>query len=64
MAKVKFWVDSGANIKSCKESRVLDTVDDLGLDDGEWEGFTDDEKYKLAEEWSWQNGLDIGYTEE
>lgn len=44
MAKVIFYMDTGANIKSAKESRELDTVEDLGLNDGEWEQYSDDEK--------------------
>jgi hypothetical protein len=63
MAKVIFWMDTGANIKSAKESTELDTVQDLGLDEGEWEQLSDDDKYKHAEEWCWQNGLQVGYTE-
>ncbi len=63
MAKVKFYMDSGANIKSAKESKWLDTAEDLGLYDGEWEKMDDNEKYMFAEEWAWQNGLSIGYEE-
>lgn len=62
MAKVKFWCDSGANIHSCRRSGVFDTVDDLGLEEGQWEEMTEEERYKEVEEWAWQR-LDIGYTE-
>lgn len=62
MANVKFWCNSGANIHSCKTSQVIDT-DTLGYDDGEWESMTEDEKYKEAEQWAWNNGLEIGFEE-
>lgn len=63
MAKVRFYMDTGANIKSAKESKIIDTVDDLGYSEGEWESLSDEDKYKAAEEWCWQNGLDVGYEE-
>lgn len=50
--KVKFSCDSGANIHSCRY-QVLDTVEDLGLDEGEWEAMSEEDKYKIAEEWAW-----------
>ena len=52
MAKVKFFLDNGANIHSCRKSGVLDTEKDLGLDVGEWEGMTENEKFKVAEDWA------------
>lgn len=61
--KVKFFCNSGANIHSRKSSSVLDTVEDLGFAEGEWEQLPEDEKYKLAEEWAWQNGLEVYYEE-
>lgn len=63
MAKVKFYMDTGANIKSSKTSRELDTVDDLGLEDDEWESMTEEQKHAVAEEWCWQNGLEVGYED-
>lgn len=41
---------------------MLDTVKDMGLEDGEWESMTEDEKYRVAEEWAWER-LSIGYEE-
>lgn len=64
MAKVRFFCDSGANIKSENKSELLDTVEDLGYAEGEWENLPDAEKYKAAEEWAWENGLMIAYNEE
>jgi len=61
MAKVKFYCDSGANIHSTREE-VVDTVADWGMDEGEWEGLSDDEKWKVSDEWA-QKRLDIGYEE-
>jgi len=60
--KVKFSLDSGANIHSCNDSGWLDTVDDLGLKVGEWEEYPGEEKYKFAEEWA-NAYLHIGYEE-
>ncbi|MFA5344804.1 MAG: hypothetical protein WC315_00820 [Candidatus Omnitrophota bacterium] len=60
--KVQFFCDSGANIHSCHKSGILDTVKDLGLDDDEWEALSDNEKYKLAEEWA-NNYLEIYFEE-
>lgn len=59
--KVTFWCDSGANI----HSRNKDTVDleDWYISDEEWNNMSEEEKYKVAEEWAWNNGLDIGWKE-
>lgn len=59
--KVRFFCDSGANIKSCR-SEIIDTVADLGMAEGEWEGLDDEAKQKHAEEWAWDR-LEIGYDE-
>jgi len=58
--KVKFYCDSGANIHSCREE-VAD-ISDWGIEDDEWNGMTDDEKWKVAEEWA-NDSLEIGYEE-
>ena len=58
--KIKFYCDSGANIHSCKIEE-FDTVEDYDMEDEEWEALSDDEKYKLAEEWAWNSGLQIGW---
>ena len=57
MAAVNFHCNSGANIHSCR-SQTLDTVKDLGLDEGEWESMDEDDKYKIVEQWAW-NKLEI-----
>lgn len=61
--KVTFWCNSGANIHS-ENSETLDVVKDWGLEPGEWEAMDEEQKYKIAEEWAWNNGLQIGFTEE
>ena len=62
MAKVKFFCDSGASIESCRESGVLDTVDDLGMDEGEWEGMDEDARFEVARDWA-EERLEIGFRE-
>ena len=60
--KVRFFCNSGANIRSTRKSEVLDTVDDLGYEEGEWETLSDDEKYKEAEVWA-NERLEIYFEE-
>ncbi len=62
MAKVKFSVDNGANIHSCRESGWLDTVDDLGLGEHEWEGLSEDERYEFVQDWA-DKYIEIYYEE-
>lgn len=52
MAKVQFYLGNGASIHSKRKSGILDTVNDLGLDEGEWEEMSEDEKYAHAEGWA------------
>jgi len=59
--KVTFFCDSGANIHSCREEE-LDTVADLGFEEGDWEQMTDGEKMKIAEEWAYDH-LEIGWKD-
>jgi hypothetical protein len=61
--KVKFNCDSGANIHSNNDSGWLDTEKDLGMEAGEWEDMSDDDKWKEAELWA-QERLEIYYEEE
>lgn len=62
MAIVKFNCNSGANIHSCRTSKI-DTVNDLGLDEGEWEAMSEEDRYKIVEEWAWDR-LEIYYSED
>ena len=61
--KVQFNVNSGANIHSNNSSGWLDTVEDLGMEAGEWEAMSDDDKWKEAEFWA-NERLEIYYEEE
>lgn len=63
MARVQFYCDSGANIHSCNKSGWMDTVEDLGLGVGEWEKYTDEEKWEFSKDWA-DNYIDIGYETE
>jgi hypothetical protein len=65
--KIKFNVNSGANIHSTKYE-IFDLKDFLGYDTDEealeeWNSFDEDYKYSLVEEWAWNNGLEIYYEE-
>lgn len=44
--KFEIWLDSGANIHSCKKTVV--TLDDLGLSENEWNEMDQDEKTKTC----------------
>jgi len=59
--KVTFYCDNGANIHSCRKA-TFDTVNDLGLEEGEWETLSDSEKFQLANEWA-NDKIDIGWIE-
>lgn len=63
MAKIELWVDSGANIHSCNKE-VIDTVEDWGMEDGEWESLSEEEQYEQAMSWAWESaGLEVGVRE-
>lgn len=62
MAIVKFFCDSGANAHSCREE-TLDTVNDLGLDENEWESYSHVQKREHAKDWAYEQ-LDIGYEDD
>lgn len=59
--KIKLWCDSGANIHSTNKEVV--TLESLGYTDEGWDAASEDEKYKVAEEWAWNAGLEIGFEE-
>lgn len=59
--KIKLFCDSGANIHSAR-TETIDTVRDWGIEDAEWLAMSDDEKYKLVEEWAYER-LEIGFQE-
>ena len=55
--KLKFVCDSGANIHSAKE-KIID-LEDLNISDEEWKMMNDEYRYKIVEEWAWENGLEV-----
>lgn len=57
--KVRFYLNSGANYHSTHDSGWLDTVDDLGLAEGQWESMSEDEKWNMELEY-WQG---LGFPE-
>ena len=61
MAIVKFNCDSGANIHSNRND-TFDTETDLGLDKGEWEEMSEEDKLKEVEFWA-NESLEIWYDE-
>lgn len=46
--KFKVWLDSGANIHSCNKKTV--TLDDLGIEEEEWDAMADQEKDEAMRE--------------
>lgn len=59
--KVKFCLDSGANINSCR-SETFDTVKDLGLEEDEWELLPVECKNDMVWEWA-NNHIEMWYEE-
>tara|TARA_R110000851_G_scaffold3631_1_gene14836 strand:+ start:165 stop:365 length:201 start_codon:yes stop_codon:yes gene_type:complete len=63
--KVRFNLDSGENIDSNNQTDWLDTVEDLGLEEGEWEKLNDDKRYEMQVEWFNGDGYpEYSYDEE
>lgn len=59
--KVKFWCDNAANIHS-EKTITMDTEKDLGLDPGEWESFSVEEKEAYVADWA-NEQFSYGYEE-
>jgi hypothetical protein len=59
MAKVTFYCNSGANIHSCRKQEV-DTVKDLGLDEGELETMREEDREACVMQWAWER-LEVYY---
>lgn len=57
MSDVKFVCNSGANIYSARKD-VFNTVKDFGMEEGEWEALSEDERFELVNEWA-QDRLEI-----
>lgn len=58
--KIKLWIDSGANIKSCKE--IIRTPEQLGFTLSEWDSLSDEEKDNEAYEWALEQ-MEYGFEE-
>lgn len=59
--KVRFTLDNGANTRSARVEE-FDTVKDLNLDEGEWERYTNAEKWKCVGKWADEH-IEIHYEE-
>ena len=46
-----------------RREEELDTVEDLGMEEGEWERLDDDGRYKVVEVWAWER-LEIYWKED
>lgn len=62
MAKVTFYCNSGAE-EGDTRIEELDTVEDLGLEEGEWEEMSEEERYFIVDEWA-NERLEIWYEDE
>lgn len=59
--KFTVWLDSGANVHSCRTTEV--TLDDLGLTSEEWDKMADDQKDEEMKEIAFDRA-DWGWREE
>ena len=58
--KIRFFLDSGANIHSCRTT--IKTTEELGLTDEEWDNMPEKEKEEMAREIAWE-AMDWGFGE-
>ncbi|WP_395026330.1 hypothetical protein [Comamonas odontotermitis] len=58
--KFKVWLDSGANIHSCRK-QIID-LDDIGVDSDEWDEMSDRQKEECMRDIAFDR-LDWGFTE-
>ena len=49
--KVKFCLDNGANIHSCRDE-IIDIEKMYNLTDQEWKDLSEDDKYGLVQDWA------------
>ena len=61
MAIVTFYAKVGTTNHNTKEE--VDTVADLGMEDGEWENLSEDAKYQIVDEWGMEQ-LATWYTDD
>tara|TARA_R110000851_G_C12891788_1_gene547223 strand:+ start:63 stop:257 length:195 start_codon:yes stop_codon:yes gene_type:complete len=60
--KVKFYLDNGANIHSCRDTEWFDPVDYLGLEQGEWELMSEEDKHEMVRD-EMNQYVDMGFEE-
>ena len=58
--KFKVWLDSGANIHSCRKQTI--ELSDIGITDAEWDEMSDDAKDEVMREFAFDQS-DWGYSE-
>lgn len=58
--KFKVWLDSGANIHSKRQVTI--TLKEIGIEDGEWDEMSDDDKDEAMKETAFEHA-DWGYVE-
>ena len=63
MAKVQFHWESNTDIHSRQSSGIIDTVEEWGMREGEWEGMSEGEKDQVAEAWA-NDYIEIWWEEE
>lgn len=59
--KIKVWLDSGANFRSCYKSEFI--TEEYGLTDEGWKALSDDEKEAIAKEVAFERA-EWGFSEE
>jgi hypothetical protein len=59
--KITFWLNSGANIHSCR--KVQRTFYEIGIEEDVWDNMTEDEKEEVAKEICFERA-DWGWSEE
>lgn len=59
--KFKVWLDSGANVHSCRE-QIVD-LEDFGVSDEEWDEMSVDDQEEFMRDVAWDR-MDWGYYEE
>ena len=62
--KVKFCLDNGKCHNSTHETEWLDTVEDLDLQEGQWEEMDDDERLEMVDHYWLEKGFPASSYEE
>lgn len=56
--KIKYWLDSGANINSCRTGEI--SLEDIGMTLDEWNEASDEVKDEIMKDYAWSE-MDWGY---